>query len=1025
MRPLRLTLECFGPYAARQSLDFAELRGADFFLIHGPTGSGKTTLLDAIAFALYGETSGNGRNGAQMRSQQAEPSAETAIRFDFRLGEHHYRVERRPEQELAKKRGAGTTRHAPAATLWRAPAAGQDPGPGDENWGSPLATKHGQVSAEIERLLGFSSEQFRQVILIPQGRFREVLEADSRKREEILQNLFGTERFSRLAELLKNRARALEEKARVGEQQKLALLQAHQTETAEALREKHAATVAALRLADEQLAPLQLRRDAAARALESARRLDALLTESAAADSALAALSARAPEIAAAREKLTRARRAEALRPEHELRKQSRDHAAAQRGQLDAERAALPARQAALDEAARLRARIAEHELPRQRELEAEQVRLAALAPKLADWSKTLAALAAAETALRRQTAATDKLRAAADTLAAALPALETRRTEALAADARIPALDTEQKNLAARIESLRQRAKFSAELAARETALAKRRASGKALAEQLAAARAALAAEQDRWDGGQAALLASRLAAEKPCPVCGSLHHPSPAHGDADALPSDAKLKTAREAVALAEKKLETAREEFRVAERDTTELRARRDALPDAEIAPAELEARLAALSAELARLRALVAATPERLLADARQQAEKARADTTAAETARAEAQAARDRAATARDLLAADIPEALRAPEALPQKLAELRARIADIEKARRDADTRFTEATKTRDETAARIETFTQNLAAAEVSVRARDEAWHAALAGAAFADESAWLAARLAPAALEKLAAELTAHDARLAAAGDRRQRARAALAESGAAERPDLAALAEAARAAETDWQAQRDERTRLAKDHETLELALARLEKLEAEFGQLQAAYAVAGKVAEAVNGKNPLGLTLQRFVLTAFLDDTLLAASARLVKMSRGRYRLERRRERADLRRSGGLDLDVFDEYTGLSRAVNTLSGGEAFLASLALALGLADVVQSYAGGLRLDALFIDEGFGTLDPEALDEALKVLIDLRENGRLVGIISHVPELKERIDVRLEVTSTRTGSGARFVCAA
>lgn len=1021
MTPLRLVVECFGPYAARQSLDFAELRGADFFLIHGPTGSGKTTLLDAIAFALYGETSGAGRSAAQMRSQQADPAAETCVRFDFRLGEHRYRVERRPEQEIAKKRGAGTTRRAPEAQLWRAAEPGRDPGPGDEGW-LPLATKTGQVSAEIERLLGFSSEQFRQVILIPQGRFREVLEADSRKREEILQNLFGTERFSRLAELLKNRARALEEKARLGEQNKLALLQAHQVETPAALREKHASLAVALRAADELLAPLQLRRDTTARALQDARRLDALFIESSAAETALAALAARADEFSASRQKLAHARRAEELRSEFELRNQTRDQAATLRKEHEAHRAALPALQAALDEAARLRARHEEQDIPRLREFEAERVRLSSLEPKISEWGKTLAALSAAETALRRQTTETDKLRKTADTLAAALPEIERRRAEAVAAETRLPGLDAEQKALAVLVETLRQRAKLSTELADKEAALEKRKAAGQKLAAALALAREALGAEQARWDGGQASLLASRLTEGLPCPVCGSLHHPAPAHGAADTLPSEAKLKNARSALAQAEQKLEAAREEFRAAEREVAALRARRDALAAPESPPAELEARITALGAELAKLRALASATPESALVEARLKIDEARRLAQAADASRAEAQTLYERAAASRDLLARDIPEPLRAPAALPQKLAELRARIDELEKARRAAEQDLAHRAKARDEAAARLETLAKKLETADAEARARSDAFTRALAGAGFDAEAAWQAARLAPAALENLAAEIAAYDAKLASARDRQTRARSALVESGAAARPDLASLAEAARLADADFQTRRDERTRLTKDHELLSAALARLERLECEFGTLQTDYAVAGKVADAVNGKNPLGLTLQRFVLAAFLDDTLVAASARLVKMSRGRYRLERRRERADLRRAAGLDLDVFDEYTGLSRDVKTLSGGEAFLASLALALGLADVVQSYAGGLRLDALFIDEGFGTLDPESLDEALKALIDLREQGRLVGIISHVPELRERIDCRLEVATTRAGSTARFV---
>jgi exonuclease SbcC len=154
----------------------------------------------------------------------------------------------------------------------------------------------------------------------------------------------------------------------------------------------------------------------------------------------------------------------------------------------------------------------------------------------------------------------------------------------------------------------------------------------------------------------------------------------------------------------------------------------------------------------------------------------------------------------------------------------------------------------------------------------------------------------------------------------------------------------------------------------------------------------------------------------------VLSVFLGEVLVAATTRLLDMTRGRYRLHAATASTDGRKVGGLDLEVFDEFTGYDRSVGTLSGGEGFLASLALALGLADVVQSFSGGIRLDAVFIDEGFGTLDPESLDAALDTLLELRDYGRLVGVISHVPELRERIDCRLEITPTPRGSTARLV---
>ena len=148
---------------------------------------------------------------------------------------------------------------------------------------------------------------------------------------------------------------------------------------------------------------------------------------------------------------------------------------------------------------------------------------------------------------------------------------------------------------------------------------------------------------------------------------------------------------------------------------------------------------------------------------------------------------------------------------------------------------------------------------------------------------------------------------------------------------------------------------------------------------------------------------------------------MEDVIVASNIRLKIMTRGQYTLQGTSERERKNSAGGLEIEVFDNYTGYARPVGTLSGGEGFLASLALALGLADVVQAYAGGIHLDTILIDEGFGTLDPEALDIAIKALIDLQRGGRLVGIISHVPELKERINARLEVVKTKQGSKASF----
>jgi len=191
--------------------------------------------------------------------------------------------------------------------------------------------------------------------------------------------------------------------------------------------------------------------------------------------------------------------------------------------------------------------------------------------------------------------------------------------------------------------------------------------------------------------------------------------------------------------------------------------------------------------------------------------------------------------------------------------------------------------------------------------------------------------------------------------------------------------------------------------------------------IDALEKAGAARAARYRVIGKLASVAAAKAPYLVHFQTYVLRSILSDVIEAANARLIMMSRGRYRLIHG-EGGEKRKWWGLEIDVFDEYTGLPRVSRTLSGGETFLASLALALGLSDVVQHYAGGMHLDMIFIDEGFGSLDSETLDIAIRALLEVQqEGGRLVGIISHVEELRARIPVHLEVLRTANGSKARF----
>ena len=281
-----------------------------------------------------------------------------------------------------------------------------------------------------------------------------------------------------------------------------------------------------------------------------------------------------------------------------------------------------------------------------------------------------------------------------------------------------------------------------------------------------------------------------------------------------------------------------------------------------------------------------------------------------------------------------------------------------------------------------------------------------------------FESQTAFLAALRTESTRKQLQQTITAYEQNLAAATDRLQRAQNAV--NGKTE-PELSACKAAEQQADALYRQLTAQTAVTAKELSDLQKAQLQLQELEKKMGTLQDAYQTAASLAETARGNNPSRLTFSAFVLQAILDDVLQAANLRLTSMSRGRYSLSRTGDVLDARRENGLNIEVTDSFTGVARPVKTLSGGELFLASLSLALGLSDVVQAYAGGIRLDTILVDEGFGTLDSEALDMAIRTLTDLQKGGRLVGIISHVSELRERISARLEVIPGQRGSTAVF----
>ncbi|BBI63464.1 hypothetical protein HSBAA_47700 [Vreelandella sulfidaeris] len=522
------------------------------------------------------------------------------------------------------------------------------------------------------------------------------------------------------------------------------------------------------------------------------------------------------------------------------------------------------------------------------------------------------------------------------------------------------------------------------------------------------------------RWHQGQAALLALTLEQDAPCPVCGSLAHPAPAVDNAEVV-TQAQVEAARSAQ-------EQARHALQVAERHHQQLtqqinyhtqqvqRLHQQLGEWASQALKALQNTCDELNRQVTRQASVEREVQQQIAArDALRREwgaldKQLKAQRPAVEKAKEDAL----RLESQRDQLSQSLPENARDPVAMRQTLTELEHQIAHIEQdwesaqqALSNSQTQLARAEEQLRGTNERIERSEQSLQ------QARTE-WQAALQTSPFSDETAFQAAQLDAAQRQALTHHVEAYQRRLAELEGALQNYQTQLADKTPPDLTALTTLTETAQAAEhTQLETWRKLDGRLATLH-GIRQKLATAHTAQAE---LEAQYQLWGTLSEVANGRTGHRISLQRFVLGVLLDDVLIQASERLVRMSRGRYQLVRREDPSKGNKASGLELDVADTYTGKNRSVATLSGGESFMAALSLALGLSDVVQAYAGGIQLDTLFIDEGFGSLDQDALDQAIAMLSELQMGGRMIGVISHVSELKEQMPIRIEVRASRHGS--------
>ena len=1001
MRLHRLTVEGFGPFRDRQEVDFDRFADDGIFLIAGRTGAGKSSILDAVCFGLYGGVPRYDSGDKRLRSDHSEPDDATAVTVEFSTTAGRFRVTRSPAYERPAKRGGGMTTQAASAMLEELT---------DNGWvgRGARAVDVGNLLADILQL---TQEQFLQVILLAQNRFADFLLADSRERQRLLRRLFDTERFEDIQARFDERRRAAHEAlsgrlaridARLDEAERLVAdaglggeaPTADEATTAERI---DALTRASAR-ADYRQERLGAERDdrekglaEADAALATAREMRQAQGERDRARAALAALDAAADEIAAAARRRNNARAAESVRAvitaatkadaAVTTATQARDAALAAWSALpwgaepapESSWVAEPVEASPSTSAARLRAWVTaqtqasgawhsaaalEKSAPqRERDLADAQTAVATATAHVADLEKDRVAIPAE---IEKLTAERDADRQTAVRIGDLTRALE------VAQDHEKGAADVD---------------RLTAELAAAARLLADR-------TEAHERAHTDLARLRRRRLDGFAGELATALVDGEPCAVCGSTAHPAPAeHVDPVSADDVAAAEAARDVAAEGEKAASTAQ---------------------------ARLDADLAA-----ATVRAGGLTTDQASAAIAQAQAELAAAQT-------AEARAA--------DITTA-IAERERQHRELTTRLDEASAHVtssrehlARVEASVASADEQIAAARGEHQTVADRLQEATERIAVATAAADAIEE--HASRIRTAqearadlddTLDGSPFETAEAAAAALLP-AAEVAALDDRVTAHAVQREKERAILLDLELRTLPedpiDLAVSTEFAGTARSAWRAAVDAATRAESVRDALAAAVRSAAAEQEASAEDHAAYDSIRALADALAGRagNTHKMNLETFVLAAELEEIVAAANLRLADMSGGRYQLRHSDALVARGAASGLGIVVFDAFTGQTRPARSLSGGETFLSSLALALGLAEVVTARAGGIQLDTLFIDEGFGSLDGDTLEVAMRTLDELRQGGRTVGIISHVEAMQEQIPAQLTVRALPDG---------
>ncbi|UTZ32979.1 SMC family ATPase [Vibrio campbellii] len=1006
MKPIKLTMQAFGPFAQTETIEFDKLGTNPLFLINGPTGSGKTSILDAICFALYGETTGNERQGIQMRCDMAAPTLLTEVTLEFSLHGKSYRVIRSPEQEAPKARGEGMTVRKHTAALYEVTE--------EEKL---ITSKTTQVKTEVTNIVGLNETQFRQVMVLPQGKFRELLLATSKEREEIFGQLFQTDIYKKIEYALKDKASTISKaKDEFDNQIRGALQVAGVSSEAELTEQREALSVqfeSVQKQEQESLAQL----NAVKTELQKAEALSNEFKKREQAEIALKRHLEQSDAVSSRQLQLDNAKKASKV----ELPYVTLQNASKQTQELEQKVAKLSQDLTVANDAVKSKEgalQTAKEQAAQLPKLTEQQYQLEGMKGKLVEKSELEKAINAGLTQKSEFEATLKKYIALKEKLTLEAQRGQKSLDQARVDVASIGSVEAEIKQQQRLMQDLQKLTGLNQELAKLDALTP----SKQALVDQAKARYVELQRSADTlelsWHNAQAAVLAQRLQAGEMCPVCGSVEHPQPAQfvGEEVTKEQVQRARNTEREGQVALNQLSNQLEQHNIAvgqykqqiEQLSVELG------QNASMDLSALQASMQQLNERLQQLSSINLVQLEQSVNELNQRCVTGEGKINDLQNQMAANESTIKGNQEQLAKLSASLDAKYSSLEVLEQDIVVIQKQITELNTAFESAQNHLQQAVLAKTNIESQLTTNQQWLNEALERLNTAKTDWAQALQASAFEDEAQFLASKVDEAEMQVWQQEIEAFK-------QTQIKLEQTLADLSSTLKdlalPDLEGFNVKLNSAQQSYVEARNQLDSTRSLFERLEKVRNDIATLHDKNTKLEDEYKVFGTLYDVASGKTGSRISLHRFVLGVLLDDVLIQASQRLSLMSKGRYILARKTEGFKGAAGRGLDLVVEDSYTGKTRDVATLSGGESFMAALALALGLSDVVQSYSGGIRLDTLFIDEGFGSLDPESLDLAIQTLVDLQQTGRMIGVISHVSELKEQMAQRIDVEPSRLGS--------